>query len=300
MEKLFFLGCNYLQLDYLQRLRDIGFRIVGIDKNGSAPGKGLCDAFYQCGYNEYDRLVEIGKIEGFSGRDKVFTAASQFAHLGAARFASSFAIAYPSSESIQITLDKTMFYHHFEKLGVPIPDTYLVCNYEELIQCIEESDIDGWLYLKSDFSKNPNYVYRIHCSEIKENTINWTKDRYLQNNYVLQPEVEGVSLRINIYGNRFNVYDFETSKKTSTHNAEIETKGVLKALQKISSSLGFKDWLVKFDVILDQSNFVVLDIGIDPPSRMRSDAEARNLPFIEPYLEQYLLGEITYSESLDS
>lgn len=297
--KLLFLGCNELQVGYLKALQSMGFHIVGTDINDSAPGRNWCDTFYCCGYDDADALLGIGRAEGFTSSDKVFTAASQFAHLGAAAFAERFCIDYPASEMIKIALDKTLFYRHFETLGVPIPETTLVRQESDLFSIINASPA-GWFYLKSDFSKNPNYVYRIHTNDAFDANIQWNKDRYLRNHYVLQPEFKGVSLRLNLYGTRFNVFDFETSQKTQMYNDQLLGMGVLDQLRKISSSMGFNGWLTKYDIILGKADFVVLDIGIDPPSRMRANAKEIRVPFIEPYLRHYLFDEVGYPPELDS
>ena len=67
----------------------------------------------------------------------------------------------------------------------------------------------------------------------------------------------------------------------------------------ISKLLGFQDWLVKFDVILNGEKYVVLDIGIDPPFRMRVESKKQNINFERLYLNHYLQGHIEYPNTLD-
>ena len=53
--------------------------VIGVDLNSNAPGKDLCDRFYNVGYDDLKALVNVGKNERFSACDMVFTAAAQFA-----------------------------------------------------------------------------------------------------------------------------------------------------------------------------------------------------------------------------
>ena len=155
------------------------------------------------------------------------------------------------------------------------------------------------MYLKSDFSKNPNYVYRFSSSAVPWGDIFWGKDRYLQNYYLLQKEYDGVSLRINVYGGRFNVFDFQAGEKTSMYHDRLMSLGVLGVLVDFISTLKMKNWLVKFDVILGSAGYVVLDIGMDPPSRMLKESKASDVAFAKHYVDQYLYGRVDYPEALD-
>ena len=101
--KLLFLGCNHNQVSYLEILREQDWFILGVDINPNAPGKTLCDSFVCTGYDNLRKLIEIGKKEKFSHKDKIFTASSQFAHKGAAHFANYFKSLF-SSRSITFVI----------------------------------------------------------------------------------------------------------------------------------------------------------------------------------------------------
>ena len=210
MIKVLFLGCNYDQLPYLNAAKKCGFFVVGCDKNFNAPGKKLCNHFINLGYDEaefiYKKILEIG----FNGDDKIFTAAAQFAHQTASKIAKKIKISYPVLSHIKSILNKTDYYDVFRKLDVNIPETQLVQNRDELSQKIKKGKN---YYLKSDFSKNPNYVYRID-NNFDLSQINWTNDRYFVKNYILQNEFEGQSLRINFADDNFFVFDFGSGGST--------------------------------------------------------------------------------------
>lgn len=297
--KILFIGCNTQQLPYLEELRSRNYYIIGIDKNPNALGRNLCNKFYDIGYDSIDEIINIGVENNFSNKDKIFTAAAQFAHQGASVFASHFGIKYPSQANIVKCLDKAAYYKIFLDIGVPIPNTRFIKDKFELDEAINRSNEDSAFYLKSDFSKNPNYVYRFKTSDYKNQNIYWGRDRYLRNHYILQEEFTGPSLRINCYGLRYNVYDFNSGQKTNEFNNKLAQFNVIEYLYTIMNYFDMGDWLIKFDVILNDRGFVVLDIGMDPPFRMNRSSHEIGINFQEHYLNQYLDYNITYPKILD-
>ena len=267
MNKILVLGCNHDQIPYLVELKK-HFFIVGADMNNNAPGKEYCDKFYDIGYDEYDKLLDIGIKECFNSTDKVFTAAAQFALIGASIFAKKFNIPFIDENTISIVLDKSKFYSFFKRIQIPIPDTFYIQNRSELDSKILELGSEKSFYLKSDFSKNPNYVYRIKQETIESTNIFWGKDRFLRNHYILQEEFYGEHLRINVIKDDFILFPMNYGDKVITSKDQIIELNVLKSLKLIISALGLDNWIVKFDIILNKDSFVVLDIGLDPPFRL--------------------------------
>ena len=282
----------------MKEINKLEWRIIGADFNKNAPGRLLCDEFYNVGYDNFEALIQIGIRENFNKFDKVFTAASQFAHKGSAHFANFFGINYPTEASIDICLNKILYYKSFVENNIPIPKTLIVKNQDELQLKINEIDSE-FFYLKSDFSKNPNYVYSFNKNDIPRNKIFWGKDRYLRNSYVLQPAIRGHPLRINIYGNRFNVFDFITNNKTNLYHNVINKFNIIKSLKMFLINLGIEDWLIKFDIIISENNYVVLDIGLDPPMRMKKFSKINKLNFEKFYIRQYLYKELIYPNIFD-
>jgi len=298
LKKLFILGCNTNQVKYIKLINRNEWKIIGVDLNENAPGKIFCDKFYNVGYDNLSALIEIGKKEKFNKIDHVFTAASQFAHKGAAHFAEYFGIQYPSEKTIDLCLNKSLYYKFFQEKNIPIPKTLYIKNEKELR--LKLADLKtGEFYLKSDFSKNPNYVYKFNSSNIPWDDFFWGKDRYLREYYILQEEIRGTSLRINIYGNSFNVFNFLTGEKTNLHNSLINSFKIIQTLKDFMSMLGIHKWLVKFDIILHEDGYVVLDIGLDPPSRMIKLAEENKINFHKYYTDQYLIDKISYPKFLN-
>ena len=83
------------------------------------------------------------------------------------------------------------------------------------------------------------------------------------------------------------------------HHKEIISLGVIDTLRDFISQQKMQDWLIKFDIILNDDSYVVLDIGMDPPSRMLKESKENKIDFEKYYVAQYLLGKVEYPHILD-
>ena len=295
INKVLFIGCNYDQIPYLKELKNRQFYVVGTDINSEAPGVSLCDQFYNFGYDQYENLVEVGKKEKFTKKDFVFTASAQFAHLGASIFAERFGIKYPPKESIDICLDKSKYYRYFDENKIPIPKTSYIEKKEELISEIDRIGKNKNFFLKSDQSKNPYYIYKFNGNDIPIDKINWNKDRYLRKFYILQEELLGTHLRLNIFGNNYTSYPFDISKGFQIKIDMELLILIIHQLKHIIASLYFTEWLIKFDIIINNEDWVALDVGLDPPYRMLNSYIQQRIDFYKHYINQYIEKKITYT-----
>jgi len=287
--KILFFGCNHHQIPYMQNLKKRGYYIVATDMNNDAPGIHLADSFYHCGYDNFEGLEKAVDTEGPDEIKHVFTASSQFSHLGASHAANYLGIRYPKIMDINICLDKTKFYPLFKKNGILIPDTHYVRNEEELDKSLRKYPNDTSFYLKSDFSKNPNHIYTGTSKEILNTEINWKKDRYFQEFYILQTNYIGEGIRLNLFPDGYELYEFESGKILDKNDwFQFDDFGISNRLLDLKQQLGMNDWLLKFDVLIGSDDYVVLDIGMDPPYRMKKYWESQRLDFIDFYIDLYL------------
>ncbi len=303
-KKVLITGLNYNQLPYVKEIKKLGYRIIGIDKNPDAPAKALCDAFYNFGYNEVSKIKDICEREKFTSNDLFFTASLQESYLYLSEVAPIFRIKFPPINSVKIVLDKIELYSFFKKIGIPFPKTYYIYSSKDLEYfCKKTKNFSKKriYYLKSDFSKNPKYVYRIHLDNFNPNGVQWKPDRYLRRGYVLQEEFMGIGIRVNVFDNWFTAYDFEVKDVPIPINKEILEKvremNIFKVLKYISTQLNLESYLIKYDIIVDfrQNKFAVLDIGMDPPYRMRKHYENTGLNFPKMYVLHYLEGINNYT-----
>jgi len=284
-KKILFLGCNKSQTIYLKEIKKLNqFFIIGTDINNFAVGKKFCDKFYKISYENSKKLIQIGLKENFNKFDKVFTASSQISYVAASKFAIKFGIKYPKPDSIIKSINKVKFYKFLKKNKILVPKFYLIKNKKNLNEILNKN-YKKVFYLKSDYSKNPYYVYQI--SKKKNLNINWKKDRYLKKFYILQEVCYGTHLRVNFFDGRINY--FYTKKKFSVSKKFINDK-ILKKIVKIVKNLELIKMIVKFDIIITKSKKIYfLDLGIDPPFRMRKKYILKNINFEKLYVQKYIL-----------
>lgn len=298
IRRVLILGGNHDQVPYIQELKARGFWIALTDLNYNPPGRIYADAFKQVGYEDVPGLLEFADDLGISSEDSIFTAAAQFAHIGAASVAAKYGITYPPVDVVETCLDKTLFYSAFTKHDIPIPETLVVESADDLKKYSEKMEPVSHYYLKSDFSKNPNYIYRFKGRDYNPSEIFWGRDRHLRNAYVLQKEFLGRHLRLNLMPGRAFFYNFSTNLPLSTSDSEriLRDCDIIEKLGFFLKTNQLDSWLVKFDLIVNDYDWCALDIGLDPPSRMLRSISAAGGNFAHHYITQYIDGEITYPE----
>ncbi|HEY4521722.1 MAG TPA: hypothetical protein VJH05_01115 [Candidatus Paceibacterota bacterium] len=293
MIKLLFLGCNTDQAPYLKIAKSKGYFVVGTDLNLNAPGVSLCDKFYNVGYEDYAGLAELGKKEEFGPTDKIFTAGSQFAYLGASFFAEEFKISFISRKTALLCLDKSSFYPFFENYGLNVPEWKI---WNGVLPSYPA-------YLKSDFGKSPNYCYRIN-SEEKLLDLPQTHDRFYRKCFILQKEVLGTHYRINFVGGKFFAFKKKTDVESMPARDFAFDSKTRDNIERMLNDLGLSKHLVKFDIIVADSDATVrasgkiyfLDIGLEPPMRLKIYLDRLRYDFDNLYFEHLVENKINYPD----
>lgn len=285
MTKVLFLGCNTNQVPYLRAAKNLGFTVVGTDLNPRAPGATIADKFYPVGYADADELMEVAEKEGFGPQDKIFTAAAHFAWEGASGVAAQSGIPYLSPETTDICLDKTKLYPLMQDMGVPVPPAITLTPEQT-----PSLDADKVYYLKSDYGKTPNYCYRITGGEMPLRPAKY--DRFYRRAFLLQEEVRGSQYRVNLFNGKAAVF----LKLTDTCNVPLPVLGpghgeVVNRLSEFNKALGLENLLTKFDLIINADGWHVIDLGLDPPMRMRLLYAYLGLDFPMAYTRYYLTGD---------
>jgi hypothetical protein len=283
MKKLLFLGCNHLQLDYLKAARALGFHVLATDRNSEAIGATEANEFHVAGYLDQDRLLEVAQKSGLQAGDRIFTASAHFAYEGAARLAQTMSLLFPSPDVIDTCLDKKKFYELLETLNIPVPPTRIHHPGIEL-------EPGRQYYLKSDYGKTPHYNYYIsNCIPTLP-----PHDLYYRNCFLLQEEIIGEHFRVNLYGDHMALFiteggnAFRPLLQLPRHHEEVREK-----LLTLRSTLGLDNWLLKFDVLMDENRWYVIDLGLDPPMRLRQLCQWQGISFCDAYVRQYLLDDST-------
>jgi hypothetical protein len=295
MKTVIILGGNTDQLPYLLELKKQKFKIILFDMNENCVGKYLSDQFYCFGYDNATKILEILDNIKIQGELFIFTASSQFANVTLAEIAKKFGIKFPSTEIIKKCLNKSHYYALFEEYNIPIPETKIVKNYEELVSIFSQNQNNLNYYLKSDCGKSPNYIYKVNSLDYKKININWKVDRYFQECYLLQEEFVGFNCRLNLYPGGYNAFSFFDNEICNIK--QLKKINELKIIDSLKQFIALNDLgnlLVKFDVIFNDDTWVCLDIGLDPPFRMKNKCEELDLNFVGLYVDHYINGRIEY------
>lgn len=287
MAKVFFLGCNSDQIPYLRSAQNLGFAVIGTDMNANAPGAKLVDHFYNINYTDIDGLKHVAKIEGWSSEDRIFTAAAHFAYEGASKLAAALNISFISPDAVDTCLDKTKFYALLKEYNVPVPPTDLYN-----VGSLAKLDPRKVYFLKSDYGKSPNYCYRIINGQLP--SLPKEHDPFYRRHFLIQEEVRGTHYRVNLYAGQVSVF----IKFSDTAAVPIQVLGLghtemVNRLRKVVSALGVENMLAKFDLIVNEENWYVIDIGLDPPMRFKLLCEYLGIDFPSAYTRYYLMGDLS-------
>ena len=247
----------------------------------------MADRFYCVGYNDIPGLIQVAKIEGFVPEDYVFTASAHFAYEGASLVAQAFDIPYITPETVDICLNKAKFYRLLEERQIPVPPTclYNPANPDGL-------DPTKEYFLKSDYGKSPYYCYRITDGQVP--SLPEKFDSFYRECFLLQESVAGVHFRINLYaGQTAILLKINDSVAVPIPVLGPDHAALIGRLRLVLSTLGLENCLVKFDLIANDTGWYTIDIGIDPPMRLRLLCQHLGLDFPNAYIRYYLLKDAT-------
>ena len=288
------LGGSVNQVPYLKEIRKMNLKIFLLDKNKDAPGIEFSDKFEALGYDQINELEELVKKEFFDLNkiNYVFSASSQFAQVAVSVLSDSLKLNFVDKRYISSCLDKKVFYKIFSKVSAPYPKTVLVKNSDDLQYAILEENLKCNWYLKSDFGKSPNYIYKINKNNFNNTNIFWGRDRYLSEGYLLQKEFQGIHLRVNILNNKFCMFNHADNQliEDADFINRLKKFKLFEKLIEIQNYFNFEIFICKFDVIVSNNDWVVIDIGIDPPSRILKLYLNNDINFYKLYVK-LMFGE---------
>jgi len=287
MPKVLFLGCNHDQTPYLEAALKLGFAVIATDKNPDAPGAKLANRFYPVSYTDTKNLEGIIRREQLGQSDHIFTASSHFAYEAAAHLAAKIGLEFPSPEVINICLDKSRLYPFLNECNISVPQTTIFNPHD-----LNALKPDKEYFLKSDYGKSPKYCFQISKGHIPELPSRF--DNFYRRHFLLQESVAGTHYRINLFNGSQEAAIFIKFSDTSSAPLSIVGPGhkdVINKLQGLVNKLALSKWLVKFDIIVNSDDWYVIDIGLDPPLRLKLLYDYVDMNFADYYTSHYLQGE---------
>lgn len=221
-----------------------------------------------------------------SAADRIFTAAAHFAWEGAAQVARAADIPFINPASVDICLDKVKFYEVLRGYDL-LPSTELYQPGSAIVP-----DRSKVYYLKSDYGKSPHYCYRVAGGDWP--AMPAAHDRYYRKHFILQEEILGAHYRVDLYGDQMAVF----LKIRDDVCLPIPCLGpghsqIHAALADIVRRLGLGTIITKFDLVASAEGAFVIDIGLDPPFRLKSLYSWMGLDFADAYVRHTLLGDLT-------
>jgi biotin carboxylase len=113
-----FVGAGRNQRRAIERVRELGVRVVAVDRNAEAPGLALADAAESVDFSDAEAVAEVGRRHGVGG---VMTIAADSAVPIVARVAELLDLPGIGSEAAHLATNKIAMRRTFAEHGVPQP-----------------------------------------------------------------------------------------------------------------------------------------------------------------------------------
>ena len=118
MRTVLFVGAGRNQRRAIERVRELGVRVVAVDRNAEAPGLVLADAGEAVDFSDVDAVADVGRRHGVGG---VMTIAADSAVPIVARVAELLDLPGIGSEAAHLATNKIAMRRAFAERGVPQP-----------------------------------------------------------------------------------------------------------------------------------------------------------------------------------
>jgi len=127
MKTILFVGAGRNQRRAIARVRELGVRVVAVDRNADAPGFAEADAGEPVDFADAEAVAEVGRRHGVDG---VMTLAADRAVPIVARVAELLGLPGIGSESAHLATNKIAMRRRFAERGVPQPQFAAVRDWE--------------------------------------------------------------------------------------------------------------------------------------------------------------------------
>ena len=279
-KEVLILGLNNDQIPYILIIKKLGYKIFGVDKNENAPGKKYCDYFKKTSYTNVKKIIKFLKNKKFSSNGFFFTASSQISLLSLAKIAKKLNIKFVSPKIIDKCIDKSKMNKLFKKNKISTAKTKYILNKKITV------DKNREYFLKSDYGKSPKYCFLIKNGKIPALP---AKDDFYKKYFLLQEKINGDHFRINFLKSKFYIFK-KLNDKVCHPVIKINKnfKIIKKKIIKFVKTNNLNNFLIKFDLIINENNWYIIDIGFDPPKRLENVMIYKNKDFYKAYVYNWL------------
>lgn len=279
-KNILILGLNHDQLPYIKIIKKLGYKIFGVDKNKNAPGKKFCSFFLRTPYTNEKKIIKFLILKKFSPQGYFFTAASQISLLSLAKIAKKLNVKFIDPGTIDRCIDKSKMNKLLLKNKIPIPKTKYIFKKKVITDKTKE------YFLKSDYGKSPKYCYFIKNGITPPLP---SKDSFYKKCFLLQEKIQGEHYRINYLNGSFFLFKKINDRICSpTVRLSKYSRSIKDKIAKFVNSNKLEKFLIKFDLILNENNWYIIDIGFDPPKRLENLMIFMGKDFYKAYVYNWL------------
>lgn len=160
MKTVLFVGAGRNQRHAIERVRELGVRVVAVDRNPEAPGLGLADVGEAVDFSDADAVAEVGSRHGVEG---VMTIAAEAAVPVVARVAELLGLPGIGSEAAHLATNKIAMRRRYAERGVLQPQFAAVRTLSEAHSAARTVGFPA--VLKPADSAGQRGVFLVHSDE---------------------------------------------------------------------------------------------------------------------------------------
>lgn len=163
MKKIMILGTSSLQIPALMKAKELGYFVIGIDKNEFSKGVPYCDLFYPISTMDKKAVLETAKKEKIFG---IFTMATDRPMTTVAYVADQMSLVSNTVEAINFSTNKGLMRNRLKIANVEIPDYYIVSNFFDFVSSVNK--IKGKCIIKASDNSGKRGIYQIKKKSNRE------------------------------------------------------------------------------------------------------------------------------------
>ena len=113
------------------------------------------------------------------------------------------------------------------------------------------------------------------------------KDQFFKKYFILQEEFNGTHYRINIANDTIFIFKkINDNLYVSIDNKKFKYfKVIKKKFKKFITDYKLDFYVLKLDIIVSKNDWVVLDLGLDPPTRLLYQFILNNINFYKTFID---------------
>lgn len=211
MEKtIMFVGAGPYQLPGIEKAKEMGLKVVAVDRDKNAPGLKIADIPVELDIKDIEGCIDIAKKNKING---VLTIASDIAVPTVAMIAKELSLPGISPEVAKTATNKALMRKKFSEHDVPSPKFQIVANLQELKEAIEIIGLPA--VIKPTDNAGSRGVSKVVNSEEILNAFNHALKNSREKRIIVEEFMEGIECTIEglSYNNKAEILAISEKKK---------------------------------------------------------------------------------------